>query len=63
MVRVPLDSYYKQLAATYNKQRRSMKDEELGRQAMENSKRVLGMEHPNTLMSMNYLTSIYRDRQ
>ncbi len=36
------------LAAKYNKQGRSIKAEELDRQAIKNSKRVLGAEHPKT---------------
>ena len=48
------------LASTYPNQGRWEEAEEL--QVMETSSRVLGLEHPDTLVSMNNLASTYRNQ-
>jgi tetratricopeptide (TPR) repeat protein len=48
------------LALTYRDQGRTRTAEALQEEVLENQKRILGAEHPDTLASMSNLASIYR---
>ncbi|OCK89827.1 uncharacterized protein K441DRAFT_582627 [Cenococcum geophilum 1.58] len=50
------------LASTYKNQGRWKEAEELGLQVMETRKKVLGAEHPSTLMTMHNLASTYKNQ-
>jgi hypothetical protein len=50
------------VGATYRSQGQWKKAEGLEVQAMETRKRVLGLEHPDTLMSMASLAATYREQ-